>query len=159
VLSQLLLGDSLASLQRETFLMGLPTGLSAQFDVQIAPHFYGSAVVVQRTPLLKHSMRRASTLALVSRYEHRWFSFSLPVVLNDWQSLRIGMAARLGWLYLGSDNLGSFFEKDKLSGADAYIGLKINGFTIGGGEKKDRLHRERGGSSKQNRKKIKCYQF
>jgi hypothetical protein len=62
-------------------------------------------------------------------------------------------------LYLGSDNLGSFFEKDKLSGADAYIGLKINGFTIGGGEKKDRLHRERGGSSKQNRKKIKCYQF
>ncbi len=159
VLSQLLLGDSLASLQGNTFVMGLPTGLSAQFDVQVAPDFYCSAVGVQRLPLLKHSLRRTSTLALVPRYEKRWFSFSLPVVLNDWQSLRVGLAVRLGWLYLGSDNVGSFFTKNKLSGADAYIGLKINGFSIRKGEGRDRLHKERGGSSKQNLKKIKCYQF
>lgn len=159
VLSRLLLGDSLASLQGETFMMGLPTGLSAQFDVQIAPRFYCSALAVQRVPMWKHSIRRASTLAVVPRYEHRWFSFSLPVVLNDWQSLRVGMAARLGWLYLGSDNIGSFFSKDKLSGTDVYIGLKINGFTLGGGERKDRLHKERGGGGKQNLRKIKCYKF
>lgn len=159
LISELLLGDSLASLQGESFSMGLPTALSAQFDVQVAPHLYGSVVVVQRAPLLKNSMKRASTLAIVPRYEHRWFSFSLPVVLNDWQSLRVGLAARLGWLYLGSDNLGSFFSKNKLTGTDVYIGLKINGFTFGSGERKDRLNKERGGNSRQNWRKIKCYEF
>lgn len=159
LISELLLGDSLASLQAESFVMGLPTALSAQFDVQLAHGFFGSAVVVQRVPLLKHSIRRASTLALVPRYEHRWFSVSLPVVLNDRQSLRVGLAARLGWLYLGSDNLGSFFSKNKLTGTDAYIGLKINGFTFGNGERKDKLNKEGGRSSRQNRRKIKCYSF
>lgn len=161
IISDLLMGDPLASLQAESFSMGLPTAISAQVDVRVMPHFYCSAVVVQRAPLLKHSLKRTSTLAVAPRFEHRWASLSLPVVLNDWQSLRIGLAARLGWLYLGSDNLGSFFTKDKLSGTDAYIGLKINGFSFGngGGGGKDRLNKERSRGSKQNRKKIKCYQF
>ena len=159
VISQLLLGDSLASLQKESFSMGLPTALSAQFDLQVAPNIYGSVVAIQRIPLLKISLRCASTLAVVPRYERRWFSVSLPVVLNDWQSLRVGLAARLGWLYLGSDNLGSFFSKNRLSGTDAYIGLKINAFTIGSGERRDRLHKERGGGGKQRLRKIKCYKF
>lgn len=160
IISDLLMGDPLASLQAQSFAMGLPTALSAQLDVRAIPHLYFSAVVVQRVPLLKHSLKRTNTLAVVPRFEHRWASLSLPVVLNDWQSLRIGLAARLGWLYIGSDNLGSYFTKEKLSGADAYIGLKINGFSFGnGGGGKERLNKVRNRSSKQNRRKIKCYTF
>lgn len=158
--SQAFMGDSTASLLGNAFSMALPTALSLQFDAQVMPMVYVGAVLVQRTPFSKNALKRPATLAVVPRFEHKWFSASLPVVVNDWRSVRIGAAARIAWLYLGTDNLNSFFTKDKLSGADFYIGLKINGFRIKSGEKGYRLNKERGSrSSGPNRKKIKCYTF
>ncbi len=159
LISDFLMEDPLASLQGQSFSIGLPTALSVQLDVQVMPHLYFAAVAVQRVPLMKNSLKRPSTLAFVPRFEHRWATFSLPVVLNDWQSLRVGLAARLGWLYIGSDNIGSYFTKEKLSGGDVYIGLKINGFSFGNGGGKERLKKERSSGGKQNRRKIKCYTF
>ncbi|MCC7467285.1 MAG: hypothetical protein IT261_13485 [Saprospiraceae bacterium] len=158
--SQAFMGDSTASLLGNAFSMALPTALSLQFDAQVLPMLYVGAVLTQRTPFSKNALKRPATLAVVPRFEHRWLSASLPVVVNDWRSVRIGAAARIAWLYLGTDNLNSFFTKDKLSGADFYIGLKINGFRVKSGEKGYRLNRERGNrSSGPNRKKIKCYTF
>jgi len=156
--SQAFLGDPAASLQSRSFSMGLPTALSVQFDFKAAPRFYVSGLVVQRVKLLKNSLQRPSTLAVVPRFEHRWFSFSLPVVLNDWQSPRVGVAARLGFLYLGTDNLGSFFSKEKLTGADFYVGLKINAFSFGSREGSG-LRKSGGSRGRQKRGKIKCYDF
>ncbi|MBC7776486.1 MAG: hypothetical protein H7246_13715 [Phycisphaerae bacterium] len=160
--SRAFLGDSAASLQKRAFGMGLPTALSAQFDARVAPLIYVSGLLVQRMPLSKYSVKRPSTLAVVPRFEHRWFSASLPLVVDDWRTFRVGAAIRLAWLYLGTDNLGSFTSKDKLSGADVYIGLKINAFSLNfkKREKGYKLHREGGGHSRgPNRKKIKCYNF
>jgi hypothetical protein len=160
--SQAFLGDSAASLRGRSFGIGLPTALSAQFDVRVARGAYIGGVLVQRVPLSKRSVKRPSTLAVVPRFEHRWASLSLPLVLDDWQSLRVGAAVRLAWLYVGTDNVGSFFQKRRLSGADFYIGLKINGFSLnlGDGGSGYRLKKEgRGKPSGPNRRKIKCYQF
>lgn len=158
--SRAFLGDSAASLQKRAFGMSLPTALSAQFDARVAPLFYVGAVLVQRLPPSKLGIKRPSTLAIVPRFEHRWASVSLPLVLDDWRSFRVGAAIRLAWLYIGTDNLGSFFTKEKLTGADAYIGFKINAFSLNF-KKRDRGYRgERGSrSSGPNRKKIKCYNF
>jgi hypothetical protein len=159
-LSAVVLGDPQASLVSQRFSMGLPTALSLQAEARVFPHVYLGGVLVQRIPLSKHALKRASTLAFTPRYEYRWLSVSAPILLNDWQSPRFGLAARLAWLYIGSDNMGSFFTKEKLSGADAYIGLKINGFRIRMKEREGSgLRRDKGRSSKQNRKKIKCYNF
>jgi len=158
--SSAFLGDADASLQKNAFGMGLPTALSAQFDARVIPMFYVSGLLVQRVPLSKLSVKRPSTLAVVPRFEHRWFSVSLPLVVNDWRSFRAGAAVRLAWLYLGTDNIGSFTKKDKLSGADVYIGFKINAFSFKKREKGYRLNRERGSrGGGPNRKKIKCYDF
>lgn len=158
--SRAFLGDSAASLEKRAFGIGLPTALSAQFDARIAPMFYVGAVLVQRVPLSQYSLKRPSTFAVVPRFEHRWFSASLPLVVDDWRSFRAGAAVRLAWLYLGTDNLGSFFNQDKLSGADVYIGLKINGFSFKKKDKGYKLNREgKGRSNGPNRKKIKCYSF
>ncbi|MBK6994351.1 MAG: hypothetical protein IPH31_05295 [Lewinellaceae bacterium] len=158
--SSAFLGDTDASLQKNAFGMGLPTALSAQFDARVIPMFYVSGLLVQRVPLSKLSVKRPSTLAVVPRFEHRWFSVSLPLVVDDWQSFRAGAAVRLAWLYLGTDNIGSFTKKDKLSGADVYIGFKINAFSFKKREKGYRLNRERGSrGGGPNRKKIKCYDF
>lgn len=158
--SRAFLGDSAASLEKRAFGIGLPTALSAQFDARIAPMFYVGAVLVQRVPLSQYSLKRPSTFAVAPRFEHRWFSASLPLVVDDWRSFRAGAAVRLAWLYLGTDNLGSFFNQDKLSGADVYIGLKINGFSFKKKDKGYKLNREgKGRSNGPNRKKIKCYSF
>lgn len=160
--SQAFLGDSAASLQKRSFAMGLPTALSLQFDAKMAPNFYVSGVLVQRVKLLKYSLQRPSTLAVVPRYEHRWFSLSLPIVLNDWRSLRMGIAARLGFLYFGTDNVGSFFKKEKLTGGDFYVGLKINAFAFSFGSREESGLRSSDGSTargRQKRGKIKCYDF
>lgn len=159
--SQAFLGDPDRSLQAKAFSMGLPTALSVQYDVQVAPLMYVGAVLTQRAPMLPNSLRRPSTLAVAPRFEHRWASVSFPVVLNDWRSLRLGLAARFGFLAFGTDNLNSFFTKEKLSGTDVYVGLKINGFSIHFKEK-EREYKGRkssGGRSKQQRRKIKCYEF
>lgn len=158
--SQAFMGDSSASFLGNVFSMALPTALSLQFDAQVIPMVYVGAVLVQRTPFSKNALKRPATLAIVPRFEHKWFSASLPVVVNDWRSVRIGAAARIAWLYLGTDNLNSFFTKNKLSGADFYIGFKINGFQFKAREKGYRLNKERGSRSNgPNRKKIKCYTF
>ena len=98
-------------------------------------------------------------MAVVPRFEHRWVSFSLPVVLNDWQSLRVGAAARLGWLYLGSDNLGSFFKKQKLTGTDFYIGLKINAFSLNFNKGNSLTRESNPYRGRRKMGKIKCYSF
>ena len=155
--SQAFLGDPAASLRGRSFTIGLPTALSVQFDMKAAPNIYVSGLIVQRVPLLKYSLQRPSTVAVVPRFEHRWGSVSLPLVLDDWRSFRMGLAARLGFLYIGTDHLGSFFKKEKLTGVDFYIGLKINAFSISVGESKG--YHTSGGeiNGRQKRRKIKCY--
>ncbi len=155
--SRIFLGDSTRSLQARAFVIGMPSALSLQFDYRVAPRFYVGALLTQRVKFSKYSLQRPNTLAVVPRFEHRWFSLSLPVVLDDWQSLRIGLAARLGFLVLGSDQLGSFFTQKKFTGTDFYIGLKINSFSFGNSEKGGHTKRQRGSS--RNVKGVKCYDF
>ena len=153
------LGDSTRSLQARAFSIGMPTALSLQFDYRVAPRFYVAALLTQRVKLNKHSLQRPNTLAVVPRFEHRWFSLSVPVVLDDWQSLRLGLAARLGFLVVGSDHLGSFLTRKEFTGTDFYIGLKINGFSFGSSEKDPRGGRQKQRGGGRNIKGVKCYDF
>jgi hypothetical protein len=156
--SQAFLGNPAASLQARAFAIGLPMALSIQGDFKLSPNFYAAGVWTQRLPLMPHSLKQPSTMAIVPRYEQRWLSLSLPVVVSDYQFVRIGLAARLGVLYLGTDNLGSFLSSAKQTGTDFYIGLKINAFSIHLG---DREGHAGSGSNKHERsvRGIKCYDF
>ena len=157
--SQAFLGNPAASLQGRAFRIGLPTALSVQADMRFSETFFVSALLVQRVPLFSYNVKRPNTLAVVPRIERRWWSFSLPVVLNDWQSLRIGAAARLGWLYIGSDQIGSFFNKNRLTGGDIYVGLKINAFSLNMPTRNRLTKESRHRRGKQQLGKIKCYKF
>ena len=82
----------------------------------------------------------------------------VELIGGNWATQAIGVAARLGFLYLGTDNLGSFFTKEKLTGADFYVGLKINAFSFGSREGSG-LRKSSGSRGRQKRGKIKCYDF
>jgi hypothetical protein len=155
-LSDVLLGDPNASRTANAFTVGLPTVLSAQFDYGFTPRIYVQGVVMQRLPLFKNALKSPNMLAVVPRFEHQWLSVSVPLVLDDYRFLRVGVAARLGILYFGTDNLLSWTGQRSLTGTDLYAGVKINGFKIRGGKKRQS---NRGGLRAKDRrwKNVGCY--
>lgn len=158
--AQALGGDSTASLKGNRFDIWLPTGFSLQADYNIMPMLYASATLVQRVPIRagNATLERDNILALTPRFEHRWLSVSVPFVLYEWKKVRVGFAARLGALVIGTDNLGSFMGVSKLSGTDIYVALKINPFDLTWLLGKEYM-RKRRMQHQGSKRKVKCYDF
>ena len=150
------MGDSLASLIGNRFNLALPASLSLQADYSVNELLYFNASLLQRLPTRLPSPQRGNILAFTPRVEHRWFSLSAPLVLYNWSSLRLGLAARLGYLVVGSDHIGSLFGHKNFYGTDFYVALKFNPFDLnlgwfGGASASGIRLRQRG--------KVKCYEF
>lgn len=153
--SEQALGTPSASLQSDEFSLTLPTALSLQADYSFTENIFLNATMVQRVAFGGVGPRRGNLFALTPRFEHRWFSASLPVAVYDWQALRVGFAARLGYLVVGSDDLGSLVGKGDYTGTDLYVALKFNPFELGWG-----LFDGSGGKRRYGgRGKVKCYDF
>ena len=143
------LGNQNASFAGSDFQIFLPTALSLQFDYAFTEQIFVNATLVQRIPVPGIAPQRSNILALTPRFEHRWFEASLPISFYNYGHLRVGLAARLGPLILGVDNLAGYFgEVEELSGGDLYLGLKVPFFEIARGAN----HRVRG-------KAPRCYSF
>ena len=65
------------------------------------------------------------------------------------------MTFKLGFLYLGTDNLGSLVGNTDLTGTDFYAALKVNPFNLGLGKKDKGFGQKR----RSNRGSVKCYDF
>ncbi len=151
------LGDSLASQTGDRFKLSLPTAINLQADYSFTENIYLNGLLMHRFPTGQLSPRRESLLALTPRYEHRWFSVSMPISLLNWQEVRTGLAARLGFLVIGSDKVGSLFRKADFTGSDVYFAIKFNYIHLGLNlfNRSDAGRKKRYGS----RKKAKCYDF
>ncbi len=131
LLSQQTLGDSLASRVGNSFSIGLPTAASLQADYQFYPNFYVNATLVQRLKFNAQAIGRDNILAVTPRYNSRWISASLSLILRNYQQLRTGFSVRLAWFVIGSDNLGSWIGRSTFTGTDVFFGLKVNPFRTG----------------------------
>ncbi len=152
-LSENALADSLATYEANNFKVALPTAMSLQADFGFTENIYVNALLVQRLPTVTVNAQRGSLLAVTPRWQHRWFSVSAPLSVYNWSRMHVGLAARLGWLVIGSDDLAGVFANKNYTGADFYFALKVNPFEIGGG-------RERGsGRPRLGRSRVKCYTF
>lgn len=120
------------------FNMWLPTGLNLQADYGVTEMIYIGALFQQRLPLAKVSTLRGNVLAISPRIDHRWFSAQIPVSIYNWQKMQVGLSARLGFLTIGSDNLGSILGSSNLDGMDFYLALRFNPFRIGSGSGRSR---------------------
>ncbi|MBI5916288.1 MAG: hypothetical protein HY842_13005 [Bacteroidetes bacterium] len=148
------LADSLASFESNTFCMALPAALSLSADYGMTEHFYVNALLVQRLPTLSITAKRGNLFALTPRWQHRWFSVSAPVSIYNWDEFHLGLAARLGFLVVGSDNVGSIFSKGNYTGSDFYFAIKINPFKLGNSDGGSRGKRRFGRNGR-----VKCYEF
>jgi len=100
-------------------------------------------------PIGSISVERGNLLAVTPRYESRWVSGFLPVSVYNWQHFQIGAAVRLAFLTFGTENIGSFFGRESLTGADFYAAIKINPFKSGW---------KNGGGGRKSQS-VKCYEF
>ncbi|RMG79844.1 MAG: hypothetical protein D6714_15700, partial [Bacteroidetes bacterium] len=155
-LSQQTLQNPDAARSGNTKKLWLPAALSIQGEYAFSDQLFLNALLIQRIPMPGVGLSRENLLAFTPRFEHRWGAVSLPVSVYNWQGFRVGLAARLAFLTLGTDNLGSWFGRSDYTGTDFYVGLKIqfSGDTNGGFGGSGSSFRRRSGRSK-----VRCYQF
>lgn len=124
-ISKVLLGDSDASYQGDSFKMGLPTAMSIQFDYHLNSNFYLGSYWLHPIALEKYFVRRSAQFGLIPRYETDWFGASLPVSLYDYKIPRIGASLRIGPLTLGTERLGVLLGLMDIDGLDFYMSLNF----------------------------------
>jgi hypothetical protein len=149
-LSAITMGDSLKSLRANKFAIAMPMALHLAAEYQFYPHAFATFILQQRIKQQDAPLHRGNLVALVARYERRWFSATLPLSLYNYRHFRTGVAMRLGYLTLGTENLGSWLVKKKLTGTDFYFALVFNPFN---------LNWMFPSKDKAFSKRVKCYQF
>lgn len=139
------LNSESAALEDDHFKIWLPAALTAFGDYRLTNSVYLNATLVQSIPLGKNAVARDNLLAFTPRYEKKWFGAMMPISLHNYRKLRVGLAARLAFLTLGTENLRSFFKQDEFTGSDFYVGVRVNPFNLGlgNGEAGDK-HRSKG---------------
>lgn len=126
--SRAFLSDSTASLVSKQFSIGLPSAFSVQAVLYMGKYFSTSFMWMQRFSFSGIRLKTANVVTIMPQWEHKWWGISAPINLTDWQFLRMGLAIRAGYFYLGTDQLGRFSRLGRWSGSDAYLGIKIQGW-------------------------------
>lgn len=136
----------------EDLRVGLPTTISLQADYKIIQNVFVSGLFVNRISFSPSAVKATNFIALAPRFEHRWGMVSLPVNITEYRRVKMGAAVRLGFIILGTDDLGSIIGTKEFRGTDLYVGIKANPFKIGKSNK--------GGSKGSGKKsQVKCYKF
>lgn len=113
--------------RQTSFWKTLPTALHAGLDYKIRERVYVNTVWVQSlTSNRTLTMDLPSVLAVVPRYETKWFEAALPVALADnYSRLTLGASLRLGPIFLGTDHLGGVLNLGNPRGLDLYFGATV----------------------------------
>lgn len=119
-------GDSLASFVGNDFSVGLPTTLRFQFDYNVKDDFYINATYQQPLKLMKYSVEASPQIMIEPRYESDYLELGLPFALRNYRHFLVGAYARLGFITIGTQNLGSYLGFGNVNGMDVYVSVKFN---------------------------------
>ena len=145
-----------ATLKGNSMVFGLPTALQLQADYAFTKNIFLNALLIQRIQMSATTLERDNLIAVTPRYESRWLGASLPISVFNHKQVRVGLAARLAFLTIGTEHLMSFMSNSNLYGTDFYMALKINPFKVGS------LSLGKKGGSGGNwgkNKRVSCYKF
>lgn len=149
--SEDIFGDPQASLEGNEFRIGLPTTLNFNASYRFNEHVRVDANWLTSLAAFGPRLSNNSVLSLTPRMDRYWWGVGMPVSLYNGNQLRLGLAARLGPVFIGTDQLGAFTKQGDLSGGDFYMGVKLQPFGLN--KDKDRkVKRKKKGS-----KNVGCY--
>lgn len=108
----------------------LPTAFQASIDYNVKPNIYVSGLWVQN--LISQGafgMKAESVVSVTPRYENKWYELSVPVTLmNRYRSPAIGLAGRIGPLWVGTDHLTGLLNIGKPKAFNLYFGISAGLF-------------------------------
>jgi len=126
------LDDSLLSLgvvdkSKGTYVMNLPTAISAQVDYKIWGDFDINligyyAFQFKNNPNKVHDF---SSISITPAWDHKWFGVFLPVQYHALFGMTYGACLRLGPIIIGTDNLRAIWGSQSFKGGDIYALVKI----------------------------------
>ena len=64
-------------------------------------------------------------MAIIPRYETKYFELSVPISLYDYNYPRVGIAARFYFITIGTERLGTYLGLSDMNGMDIYASIKI----------------------------------
>lgn len=123
--SNTLIGDPNASLISNTIKIGLPTAISVQAAFNLENNLYIGAMWIHPLRINRGALRRPAQLAVVPRFETKHFEMSLPLTLYEYRYPRVGIAARIDFLTIGTERLGTYLGMADMNGLDFYASIKI----------------------------------
>jgi hypothetical protein len=154
ILNEQFYGRRGVSLESNSFQMGLPTKLSAQFSYQPIDEIRLAAAYVGGVNLSDRQLKSGQQLALAAHFSRWWYGAGLTIAYHDWSQLNVGMQVRLGPLTFGTDRFfGTLAKARRFQAADFYLGLKLHAFGTRKENRNDKFRSSRGG------KPVRCYQF
>lgn len=110
------------------YSVSLPMAFQASVDYRLKFNTFVNVLWVQdlKSRGKFNNMHTGSMLAVTPRYEHRWYEISMPVsLLNNYRSVGIGLAGRLGPLWLGTDHLTALLNIGKPKSFTLYGGVSF----------------------------------
>ncbi len=127
-ISEVFYGDPNASYSGNEMKIGLPMAVSLQFDYRVkrVDNIYIAAVWVQPIRFNRNTLRRSAHISIIPRYELKNLEFNVPIMLYDYQYPRIGLSARMSFLTIGTERLGTYLGFADLNGMDLYFSIKFN---------------------------------
>ena len=117
----------------DAFSIGLPTRIHVDFTYPLKDKISIGGAIDHRLPIFSNSLEAENVMTIFPKYETKWFMITSPISFYEYEKLRIGLAARLGVLTIGTDHLPSLFVKSDFRGSSLYASLKI--FPFGNGTK------------------------
>lgn len=134
----------------------LPTALSLQADFNLDNNVYLAVNAVQSTKLFQRSfgVRRGNTLAVIPRYETKFFEASMPFILHDYRYPQLGLMLRFNNIIIGSDHIVPILFRANVYAADIYFNLKIPIYKSR--KCKDKKQKKSIGNSKKQKKRPDC---
>ena len=104
----------------------LPMAASIQFDYNFNDQFYLNATVIQRFPSNNtYGVDRANLLALTPRFESKYIGVSLPISFVNYHKVYAGLAFRLAFLSIGTENIFPWFINQDINMVSFYFNIKI----------------------------------
>ncbi|MHA4742458.1 DUF5723 family protein [Dyadobacter sp. MSC1_007] len=108
----------------------LPTAFQASVDYNVKPNVYVSGLWVQNLISQKaFGMKAESYVGVTPRYEHKWYEISVPLsLMNRYRSPAIGLAGRIGPLWIGTDHLTGLLNIGNPRSFNLYFGISAGLF-------------------------------
>lgn len=148
-------GDSNNSLQANSFKLGLPTAISAQFTFKPFAPVQVSVAYRGDVPFASRRLTQGQQLTFAAHYSKYWYGAGLTASLYDWNSANFGFQIRGGPFYFGTDRIrGTFTSASELNSGGFYFGVRFHDFKRGQRSKTNRTSLSKNGS-----KSVKCYEF